>query len=115
MPAPRLRVSSGKSSAPAIGSPSASIRNDSKYAGGNAKLSPSRLWRTCEAGVVRSSIRAVSVTGPVAVDPEIVVPLQVVGTNAIDERDELIHHPFPPGRAGEADLRVARGAVVVAP
>ena len=55
-----------------------------------------------------------AVAGAVAVDPEVVVPLQVVGAHGVDQRDQLIHHPFPARRTGQADLGVERRAVVVA-
>ena len=58
--------------------------------------------------------RAVAVTRAIAVDPEVVVPLQVIGVDALDERDQLVHHPLAAGRAGQADLRVERRAVVAA-
>ena len=55
-----------------------------------------------------------AVAAAIAVDPEVVVPLQVVRTHLIDQGDELVHHPLASGRPDQTNLRIERRSVVVA-
>ncbi len=54
---------------------------------------------------------SVAVAVALAVHPEIVVPLQVVGLHRIDEGRETIHHPLAPRLAREADHRRVVGLI----
>src|SRR5581483_11513931 len=53
-----------------------------------------------------------SVPAAIAVDPEVVVPLDVIGPDVVDERRQLVEDPLPRFGAHEADLRVGRLAVL---
>src|SRR5437870_4463386 len=56
----------------------------------------------------------VAVPGAVAVDPRVVVPLQVVGMRALDQLHEAIEYPPVRVGMGETDLRGFGSAVIAA-
>ena len=56
---------------------------------------------------------AVAVPGAIAVNPEVVVPLQIVRLHRIDQRGHLSEDPLARRGAGDADLPDTRVAVVV--
>ena len=70
-------------------------------------LLPQGVEHLVKRGDVRETAvaRAMVVTFTVAVQPQVVVPLQVVGLNLVDECREAIQDPLPPGLPRQADLR----------
>src|SRR5207249_8816661 len=75
-----------------------------------------RSERDWSSGVCSSDLAvggAVAVPGAIAVNPEVVVPLQIVRLHRIDQRGHLSEDPLARRGAGDADLPDTRVAVVV--
>src|SRR3989454_9415725 len=59
--------------------------------------------------------RTMIVSAAIAIDPHVVVPLQIVGMNLVDEARELVEHPLAAGPSTETDLpRLLRHVETVA-
>ncbi len=53
-------------------------------------------------------VNTVAVVGPIAVQPEIVVPLQIIGMHAVEKIDNAAEHPLPRLVRSQAQLRAGR-------